>query len=472
MKSWFLFLLCVACCTAFPARIQTDSNQNNEAVAKEYLKKFYKFEEDGISKSGQLSNSAFLDKIHQMQEVFGLVASTRLDEETLAIMKQPRCGVPDVGSFSIFGGNAVWKKKDLTYRIQNYIPQMTRDEVDQAIQKAFKVWSDVTPLTFTRIYDGVSDIEMLFASKDHKDSLPFDGPFGVLAHALAPGDKMGGDVHFDADEKWTSGSAGVNLFLVAAHELGHSLGLDHSKESNALMFPNYHYINPNTFQLSGDDINGIQSLYGPKEKAVVPTKASPPKKASVPINCQESKSFDAATTLRGDILFFKNRYLLRKIAGKSEAEQFEINSFWPSLPTDLDAAYEYQKKDRVLLFKGTKYWVLRGYTIEEGFPKNIYELGFPLTVTKIDAAVHSEETRRTYFFVNDRYWSYNEEKAQMDKESPQRIRNGFLDVGNKVEAAFQSNGMLYLFSGNQQYEFSMIKKKVNRLLKYTSWLNC
>ncbi|OCT93195.1 hypothetical protein XELAEV_18016260mg [Xenopus laevis] len=160
-------------------------------------------------------------------------------------------------------------------------PHVTRDEVDQAIQKAFKVWSDVAPLTFTRIYDGVSDIEMLFASKVHKDFLPFDGPSGVLAHAFAPGDNIGGDVHFDADEKWTSGSASKNLFHVAAHELGHSLGLDHSNDRN----------------LSQDDINGIHFLYRPKEVTVVPTKSS------ISINCQESVSFDAVTTLCGDILY-------------------------------------------------------------------------------------------------------------------------------------------------------------------------
>ncbi|XP_018101232.2 matrix metalloproteinase-18 [Xenopus laevis] len=433
---------------------------------KEYLNKFYKLEKDGINKSRRMSSGGFVDKISQMQEFFGLEVTGRLDEETTKLMKQSRCGVPEVGSFSSFAGNPVWKKKDLTFRIQNYTPDMTRDEVDWAIQKAFKVWSDVTPLTFTRIYDSVSDIEILFASRDHNDFLPFDGPSGVLAHAFAPGDNIGGDTHFDEDEKWTSGSAGVNLFLVAVHEFGHSLGLDHSKDHNALMYPIYSYLNPNTFQLPQDDLNGIHALYGPKEKPAVPTKAS------IPTHCQENISFDAVTTLRGDMLFFKNRSFWRKLAGKSEVEHQEIRSLWPSLPTDIDAAYEYQKKDRVLLFKGTKYWVLRGYTIEDGFPKSIYTLGFPKTVNKIDAAVHNEETGRTYFFVNGRYWSYNEEKSKMDKDSVQRISNGFPGIGNKVEAAFRSNGMLYLFSGNQQYEFSTLKKKVTRLLKYSSWLNC
>ena len=56
--------------------------------------------------------------------------------------------------------------------------------------------------------------------------------------------------------------SGYVLFLVAAHEFGHSLGLGHSRDPGALMYPNYIYKNPDTFQLPRDDVNGIQSLYG------------------------------------------------------------------------------------------------------------------------------------------------------------------------------------------------------------------
>lgn len=54
---------------------------------------------------------------------------------------------------------------------------------------------------------------------------------------------------------------GTSLFAVAAHEFGHSLGLQHSSVKGALMFPWYQGIQPN-FVLPEDDRNGIQQMYG------------------------------------------------------------------------------------------------------------------------------------------------------------------------------------------------------------------
>lgn len=42
---------------------------------------------------------------------------------------------------------------------------MSKDDVDKAIQKAFKVWSTVTPLIFTRIHEGIADIMIAFGTK-------------------------------------------------------------------------------------------------------------------------------------------------------------------------------------------------------------------------------------------------------------------------------------------------------------------
>ena len=77
-----------------------------------------------------------------------------------------------------------------------------------------------------------------------------------MAHAYFP--VYGGDAHFDDAEQWTIDSfRGTNLFQVAAHEFGHSLGLSHSDVKSALMAPFYRGYEP-YFRLDEDDIQGIQ----------------------------------------------------------------------------------------------------------------------------------------------------------------------------------------------------------------------
>lgn len=64
-----------------------------------------------------------------------------------------------------------------------------------------QVWSEVSPLTFTRKYSGSVDIDIRFEKYWHGDNNPFDGQGQTLAHAFFP--QFGGDAHFDDDEPWT-----------------------------------------------------------------------------------------------------------------------------------------------------------------------------------------------------------------------------------------------------------------------------
>ncbi|XP_039227561.1 matrix metalloproteinase-2 isoform X2 [Drosophila yakuba] len=143
-------------------------------------------------------------------------------------------------------------------------------KVQKMVDSALRVWEYNSKLTFRQVYSDQADIQILFARRQHGDGYKFDGPGQVLAHAFYPGEGRGGDAHFDADETWnfdggSDDNRGTNFLNVALHELGHSLGLGHSSDPNAVMFPWYQN-NEVGGNLPDDDRNGIQELYGSKEK--------------------------------------------------------------------------------------------------------------------------------------------------------------------------------------------------------------
>ncbi|XP_032390510.1 matrix metallopeptidase 30 [Etheostoma spectabile] len=486
----------VALCGAVPT---PPPQQEELSKAQVYLSQF--FSDVGVSAPNSVWRSSldsFDGTLRKMQEYFGLEVSGQLDASTLEVMARPRCGFTDVSAYGHFDGRPKWNKAVVTYRIIEYTPDLSQSDVDATIAKALKLYSDVIPLDFKHIHSGTADIMITFKAQDHGDFSPFDGNNGVLAHAFSPGEGIGGDTHFDEDENWTLTSAGANLFLVAAHEFGHALGLAHSKVQTALLYPTYQYVNTEGYVLPDDDKQGVQAIYGvratsaakpdpnPQPNIPVPNpqpnipvpKPQPrpepnPKPTSEPIpdRCNRNLIFDAATFIQSSLYFFKDGYFWVRSSSWGGIRTKKIQSVWPGI-RKVDAAFQNTRSNVAIFFEGNQYWGIRGNTVLPGYPKPLSDFGFPPSVIKVDAAVHVSITSKTLLFVNNRYWSYNERMGRMDDGYPKVISEEFPGIGSRVDAAFENKGYLYFSHGSSQTEYHYARRRVIRTLVNYGWMDC
>ena len=151
----------------------------------------------------------------------------------------------------------------LQYFFQSLTAKLDQSSAQSEIERAFREWAKYAKVSFTAGGSALAarTIAIQFARGYHGDGYPFDGLGGVLAHTFYPAppnaEPLAGDMHFDADENWRIGQD-TDLFTVALHEAGHALGLGHSADPGAVMYPYYRFATG----LTADDIAGIRALYG------------------------------------------------------------------------------------------------------------------------------------------------------------------------------------------------------------------
>uniref|UniRef100_A0A8C1XTQ5 Matrix metallopeptidase 19 n=1 Tax=Cyprinus carpio TaxID=7962 RepID=A0A8C1XTQ5_CYPCA len=327
------------------------------------------------------------------QRVSGLPVTGNLDRATLLKMRQPRCGVEDP-----------FNQKSLKYRRfggEHLLPDcliiQSTFSTRFAIRSAFKYWSDVTPLIFKEINYGPADIQISFHKRDGCPS-PFDGPGHVLAHAEAP---PSGIVHFDEDEFWTEGKYyGSNLRIVAAHEIGHALGLGHSQYSSALMAAHYTGYQAN-FRLHIDDIRGIQAIYGKRLSST--TTADDIYAVTYPTTMApfpRSEMLDPCTAKLDAILLgpsrktyaFSGDYVWT-ITNMGHNSPVKISLLWKGLPGNLNAAVYSPRTNKTYFFKGENVWRFTNYRLDYRYPKPLKRIP-----ANIDAALYYEKNKKIFFF--------------------------------------------------------------------------
>ena len=185
--------------------------------------------------------------------------------------------VPIIGGWPVGPAGTV----NLNYAFVNTMPNLPTDQVASEIARAFAEWSKYVNVTYTPSSDTTADrtVAILFGSGDHGDAYPFTS--AILAHTFYPfpvnPEPIAGNMHFNADQNWNIGSD-VDVFSVALHEAGHTLGLGHSDVPGTVMYP---YYQKNT-ALSAADIAAAQQLY-PARGGVSSTPSPAPSPAPSPL---------------------------------------------------------------------------------------------------------------------------------------------------------------------------------------------
>ncbi|KAK7455714.1 hypothetical protein BaRGS_00039454 [Batillaria attramentaria] len=464
-------------------------------------------ERTGI-KTGQQrqERDAKSDAIRMFQSYVGLPQTGQLDRKTLEMMTKHRCGVEDIpddeqnseqpSSFSVMHDK--WEKSRLTWKLSRPTNKIDRTKQKSVIRAALDEWAQVAPLSFQESQFGDVDIDMLFGARDHGDKYPFDGPSKVLAHAYGPiySTSIKGDVHFDNDETWTTDNAGhgADLLIVATHELGHSLGLKHSRDPNALMYPYYGTTNA----LGDDDIRAIQYLYGkridqrpttrrpvtyrppqtarPVYTTTRPTYTLRPRTTSTPpppLLTLWDAAFHFDVVIK-DVHDARHRNVYTGIMGE-DFYRFDQDGLLPGYPTSLHQIYQQApvKADSVFtnpqtqatyFVKDNQVWRYTNFVLDPEFPRSVDPTHFPETVRFVLPFENGRgQTERMFVFGSTWFWEYNFDDPFPGKPQPYQISLYWREVRNDVNYAVTwSDNNMYFISPNSHVVLTRMRQQVNR----------
>ncbi|XP_060761799.1 matrix metalloproteinase-28 isoform X1 [Neoarius graeffei] len=468
-----------------------------------FLEKYgYLHEQDHTHSADKVTSA-----VRQFQWLSHLPVTGRLDGTTLLKMASPRCGVKDRGSNeawaqrvnSVFTGKiqqhlrnkrytrpgGKWYKQHLTYQIVNWPRHLSQGPVRLAVQTAFQLWSNVSGLVFHELSEGPTDIRLAFYEGEHNDgtSNAFDGPGGALAHAFFP---CRGEAHFDKAERWSlSSHKGHNLFLVTAHEIGHTLGLEHSPVRHALMSPYYKKLG-RSLLLSWDDITAVQQLYGkPSGGAVVQIPSQDLSWAmqdwelsqehtgdlSQPHYCRNT--FDAITMdANGTVLVFKGGLFWTVTSEGNGSAPVPLKQRWPQLPFAIEAAAFSPLDGKLYFFSGKHIWRYSGTVLDLGFPRKSSECGMP---RHPDCAFFYAPLGHMVVFKGSRYFVLNLETLRSEPYYPRDLADWKGVPRGANGAVTRADGRLYFFREQQYWRFDPKKLHITARGQWTkrlAWTGC
>lgn len=159
-----------------------------------------------------------------------------------------------------------WGKRQLTYSFHNFSNNDVKARIETAYRQACVLWQSVTPLSFSEV-DSNGDIQIYRVDKGDPDYTTFRmDVFPAVAELPSGGDRP---VTQRIDDDITSTWSGNLAVMIAAHEIGHGLGVTHLVEPNAIMHERL-FDDGAVAALHPADIEAIQEVYGKPDAVTAP----------------------------------------------------------------------------------------------------------------------------------------------------------------------------------------------------------
>ena len=214
-----------------------------------------------------------------------------------------------VGAYSTY---AHWASSPVTFYVNPVNADVSQSAAAAGLQFAMDVWNTQSGTSFRYQYGGtVTDTATAY---DNRNVIFFRNATNGSAIATtyswwsSSNELLDSDIVFwDAGFKFFTGTTGCGVVSnaaymedVAAHELGHALGLNHSSVTDATMYPSYSYCSQALRTLASDDINAVKALY-PNVSNTAPsvTISSPANNASYASGAAVSFTGSASDTQDG-----------------------------------------------------------------------------------------------------------------------------------------------------------------------------
>lgn len=155
-----------------------------------------------------------------------------------------------------------------TQGLKVYIPQ--KDMLTTTMKHAFMDWQKHTNGNFSFVFVGTkstANIEVLFIESGMGNICHKDNALGCCTFVPAKtvhGNKriLGAKVYISVNDNNGKPMTKNQVYTIMLHEIGHALGLEHSKDKNSLMYEGTNSQMAEGQEIRAEDIKTLYKLYG------------------------------------------------------------------------------------------------------------------------------------------------------------------------------------------------------------------